>query len=106
MNISHKIKVLSLYRSIFKLHKVKLNELQLYLGNEYVRNEFKLHKTAKNPMHISQFMNEWENYLSILKNEKEISKELTNEEKNNLTEEQKKQLEKLKEETLKLYKKE
>ena len=43
-----KIRVLSLYRSILKIHKQKLSREQLYIGNKYVQNEFKLHKTADN----------------------------------------------------------
>jgi hypothetical protein len=43
-----KIRVLSLYRSILRIHKQKLTQEQLYLGNKYVQSEFKLHKTANN----------------------------------------------------------
>jgi hypothetical protein len=43
-----KIRVLSLYRSILRIHKQKLTKEQLYLGNKYVQSEFKLHKTANN----------------------------------------------------------
>ena len=41
-----KIRVLSLYKSILKIHKLKLSKDQLYIGNKYVQSEFKLHKNA------------------------------------------------------------
>lgn len=36
------------------------------LGDEYVRNEFKLHKTAK-AQHVNVFFSAWEDYLVVLK---------------------------------------
>ena len=33
------------------------------LGDAYVRSEFRQHKSASNPNHISQFMAEWRYYL-------------------------------------------
>ena len=33
------------------------------LGNAYVRNEFKLHKSSSNAPQMERFLNEWEQYL-------------------------------------------
>jgi hypothetical protein len=41
-----RILVLSLYRSILKLHAAKLPAYQRYLGDSYVKQEFRLSKTA------------------------------------------------------------
>lgn len=38
--------VLSLYKNILREHQYKLTPEQRYLGDQYVRNEFKLNKKA------------------------------------------------------------
>jgi hypothetical protein len=50
--------VLSLYRNIFKAHKKKLPEDMRKLGDEFVKNEWKLHKNA-DPMFTKQFVAGW-----------------------------------------------
>jgi hypothetical protein len=58
-----KEEVLSLLRSLLRAHKKFLPSEMRNLGDAYVRSEFRLHKSASNPNHISQFMTEWRNYL-------------------------------------------
>ncbi|PVG04911.1 ACN9-domain-containing protein [Serendipita vermifera] len=36
------------------------------LGDDYVKSEFKRHKTADNPIHIMGFLVEWNRYLDQL----------------------------------------
>jgi hypothetical protein len=36
------------------------------LGDDYVKSEFKRHKTADNPVHIMGFLVEWNRYLDQL----------------------------------------
>jgi len=43
---AHKLKVLSLYRNILQLHKTKLLAVQRVLADAYVKQEFRLNKTA------------------------------------------------------------
>ena len=54
----------SLYRQILREHR-HLPVVMRKLGNEYVKSEFKLHKTAK-PAQLLQFINAWESYVKHL----------------------------------------
>ena len=54
---AHMQSVKRLYKIIFQLHK-SLPDGMRELGNSYVRNEFKLHKTAS-PEQTKVFMSEW-----------------------------------------------
>lgn len=54
---AHKQSVKQLYKLIFRLHKSLPQEMR-ELGNNYARNEFKLHKTAS-PEHTKIFLTEW-----------------------------------------------
>ena len=54
---AHKQSVRQLYKMIFKLHKSLPSQMR-ELGDKYVRNEFKLHKTAS-PEHTKVFLTEW-----------------------------------------------
>ena len=54
-----------LYRSILKAHKNRLPPELRKLGNDYVRNEFLAHKSAKDE-HLAPFFKEWEGYPETL----------------------------------------
>ncbi|KAI3656392.1 hypothetical protein MP638_000809 [Amoeboaphelidium occidentale] len=54
-----------LYRSILRLHK-KLPPAMRSLGDDYVKSEFKRHKACEGKF-IPPFMQEWEGYLNVLK---------------------------------------
>jgi hypothetical protein len=56
--------VLRLYRGIRRAHS-KLPPQMRDLGNEYVRNEFQLHKDAQ-PEHLRGFFQQWLDYLTHL----------------------------------------
>lgn len=43
---------LQLYRRILRAHRRKLPGEMRVLGDSYVKNEFRAHKTAENPLHI------------------------------------------------------
>jgi hypothetical protein len=49
---------LRLYKAIMRAHKTVLPEAMRSLGDTYVREEFKLHKTAK-PQHLHGFFTAW-----------------------------------------------
>eukprot|EP00123_Amoebidium_parasiticum_P022087 comp7954_c0_seq1/m.3497 comp7954_c0_seq1/g.3497 ORF comp7954_c0_seq1/g.3497 comp7954_c0_seq1/m.3497 type:complete len:110 (-) comp7954_c0_seq1:419-748(-) len=55
---------LSLYAQILRLHRNMPQELR-YLGDRYVRDEFKRHKNAK-PEFVAQFMQQWQWYAKDL----------------------------------------
>jgi hypothetical protein len=54
-------RALLLYRSLLRTHKKYLPAEMRELGNSYIKNEFKLHKTAR-PDETEQFFVEWEKY--------------------------------------------
>ena len=53
----HRLTVLRLYKTILRLHQSLPHELK-ELGNQYVRDEFRRHKTAQ-PEFVTNFMIEW-----------------------------------------------
>ena len=60
--------VLGLYKSILQAHKRHLPYEMRHLGDTYVRQEFKLHKTVTDQAQLQPFFTAWEDYLSqILK---------------------------------------
>ncbi|AMD19508.1 HCL643Cp [Eremothecium sinecaudum] len=58
---------LQLYRRVLRAHK-NLPIQQRQLGDKYVKNEFKLHKNAENPLHIVGFLASWQDYLHMISN--------------------------------------
>ena len=71
------------------------------LGNSYLKNEFNLHKNAKEE-HLGPFFKEWEEYLETLRRRSgTFGSEMTDEVMDGLSEDQKKQLAQLAEEASK-----
>ncbi|CAG8727502.1 4671_t:CDS:2, partial [Acaulospora colombiana] len=54
-----------LYRNLLRIHRRLPIEMRS-LGDDYVKSEFKRHKTADNPVHIMGFLVEWNRYLDQL----------------------------------------
>jgi hypothetical protein len=68
------------------------------LGDDYVRNEFKQHKTAK-PEQLKMFFTAWDNYLTLMrKQEGTFGRDLDEGTKSALNDEQRKKLNDLKNE--------
>ncbi|CCH58304.1 hypothetical protein TBLA_0A05110 [Henningerozyma blattae CBS 6284] len=67
---------LQLYRRILREHK-NLPQLQRELGNQYLKNEFRLHKDIENPLHIVGFLTSWQDYLSTISNGSWDSEKMT-----------------------------
>ncbi|KAK8182985.1 hypothetical protein BKA81DRAFT_373537 [Phyllosticta paracitricarpa] len=44
-----------LYRRILRAHRNKLDTQMRLLGDEYVKSEFRAHKSVENPMHIVRY---------------------------------------------------
>ncbi|KAK7533661.1 acetate non-utilizing protein 9 [Phyllosticta citricarpa] len=55
-----------LYRRILRAHRNKLDTQMRLLGDEYVKSEFRAHKSVENPMHIIGFLTEWQMYAQQL----------------------------------------
>ena len=65
-----------LYRDILKEHRRKLPPQLRLLGDNFVRHEFKQHKSAK-PEHLSKFYKGWTDYLAMMKkSESNIGKDM------------------------------
>ncbi|KAJ1162113.1 hypothetical protein NDU88_002591 [Pleurodeles waltl] len=60
----HVLQVRSLYKRILLLHRALPLDLKT-LGDQYVKDEFRRHKSA-NPTETKRFMKEWESYASML----------------------------------------
>ncbi|KAJ5603958.1 Complex 1 LYR protein, partial [Penicillium hordei] len=56
---------LQLYRRILRVHR-KLEPEMRVLGDSYVKNEFRAHRSVENPLHIIGFLTEWQLYAQKL----------------------------------------
>ncbi|CAI4057902.1 hypothetical protein SUVZ_02G6130 [Saccharomyces uvarum] len=92
---------LVLYRRILRQHKL-LPTVQKEMGDQYVRNEFKLHKDIDNPLHVVGFLASWQDYLHMISNNKWKDATLTSETLEKLSPEQTVQLYELMKETQKI----
>jgi len=72
------------------------------LGDEYVRSEFRLHKSAK-PEFLSSFFGAWEDYLAMISKQHagQLGADLDEASRAKLSEAQKKKLDELKVEAIK-----
>lgn len=96
-----------LLRSIFRIHRFKLNPQMRELGDKYVLNEFKLHSKVTQESTIKQFYESWEYYLIYLSNQEDkFGRNLAPQEEKVLSEEQKVKLEEFKSEATILLKRE
>ncbi|XP_074543304.1 succinate dehydrogenase assembly factor 3, mitochondrial [Halichoeres trimaculatus] len=64
---AHVSKVRALYKRILVLHRFLPIDLRA-LGDQYVKDEFRRHKTAK-PEEVTNFMTEWKNYKDTLQSQ-------------------------------------
>ena len=97
--MAHRTRVLALYRNILRVHRRVLPQEMRFLGDEYVRDEFKRHKTAS-ATYVRSFLKEWHVYLRDLRKQaraREFGKELDAETLVKLSPEQRQQLDLLKE---------
>jgi len=54
-----------LYRSLLRAHRLLPIEMRA-LGDDYVKAEFRRHKSTTNPVHIIGFLSQWKMYLEEL----------------------------------------
>ncbi|ETI39185.1 hypothetical protein F441_15009 [Phytophthora nicotianae CJ01A1] len=87
--MADRAKVLALYKRILTLHRQKLEPHMRVLGDQYVRDEFKRHKSAASKF-VPPFMQEWEQYAAVMSDKKDrFGQELSAEDKKLLDGEQK-----------------
>lgn len=95
-------RALSLYRSILREHRRRLPPVMRKLGDDYVRNEFRLHKKTTKEEFLNLFFRGWEDYLKKLVTSQggRFGQDLDQEAKKHLSEEQKGKLDELKKHSL------
>ncbi|KAH3687001.1 hypothetical protein WICPIJ_002026 [Wickerhamomyces pijperi] len=89
---------LALYRRILRAHRF-LPSAQQELGNLYVKEEFKAHKSTDNPLYIVGFLTSWQEYLNMISNGGWKEGTLTNSQLEKMSPEQVNQLYELMKET-------
>jgi len=93
---------LPLYRAILRAHHRKLPQELRYLGDQYVKKEFKDHKKIDNPLHIVGFLTEWQDYLKQIDGGSWLHGKLSKEDLDKMSPEQIGQLHELMEATKKI----
>jgi hypothetical protein len=58
-----------LYRRILRAHRMFLPNQMRLLGDEYVKAEFRAHRSTENPVHIIGFLTEWQMYAQKVEGE-------------------------------------
>ncbi|CAI5760804.1 unnamed protein product [Candida verbasci] len=91
-----------LYRAILRAHVRKLPKDLRYLGDSYVKKEFKDHKKIDNPLHIIGFLTEWQEYLKQIDDSKYLQNKLSKQDLEKMSDEQIGQLYELMEATKKI----
>ncbi|EEY64386.1 uncharacterized protein PITG_02974 [Phytophthora infestans T30-4] len=87
--MADRAKVLALYKHILTLHRQKLEPHMRVLGDQYLRDEFKRHKSAASKF-VPLFLREWEEYAAVMADKKDrFGQELSTEDKRLLDGEQK-----------------
>lgn len=51
-----------LYRRLLRAHRKYLPQEMRLLGDEYIKSEFRAHRSTDNPVHIVGFLTEWQLY--------------------------------------------
>lgn len=93
---------LKLYKAILRAHWRKLPSELRYLGDEYVKAEFKAHKSTDNPLYIVGFLTQWQDYLTSIDGESWQEGKITKDELDKMSPEQVGQLYELMQETQRL----
>lgn len=89
---------LKLYKAILRAHAHKLPAELRALGDQYLKAEFKAHKSIDNPLHIVGFLTQWQDYLKGIDGGDWIDRKLSQEDLDKMTPEQVGQLYELMEE--------
>lgn len=59
-----------LYRRLLRAHRKCLPKEMRLLGDEYVKAEFRAHRSIDNPVHIVGFLSEWQQYAQMVEGDK------------------------------------
>ncbi|TDZ13138.1 Succinate dehydrogenase assembly factor 3 [Colletotrichum sidae] len=59
-----------LYRRLLRAHRKYLPHEMRVLGDEYIKAEFRAHRTVDNPAHLIGFLSEWQLYAQKIEGDK------------------------------------
>ena len=76
-----------LYRRLFRAHRRLPSDLR-FMGDSYIRSEFRLTRSSDNPLHIIAFLSQWRKYLDDLQVEGWKGKKMESEALDRLSPEQ------------------
>ncbi|KAH6675516.1 hypothetical protein B0J14DRAFT_365294 [Halenospora varia] len=65
-----------LYRRLLRAHRKFLPREMRLLGDEYVKSEFRAHRSVENPVHIIGFLTEWQLYAQKLEGDEWIGERM------------------------------
>ncbi|KAK1754920.1 hypothetical protein QBC47DRAFT_382175 [Echria macrotheca] len=65
-----------LYRRLLRAHRKFLPAELRVLGDEYVKAEFRAHRTVENPVHLIGFLTEWQLYAQKIEGDAWIGEKL------------------------------
>ncbi|KAI9502776.1 hypothetical protein GGI25_005857 [Coemansia spiralis] len=60
------VNALHLYRHILRVHRLLPQEMR-FVGDQYVRAEFRNHKTVTDKQYLEPFFSQWTSYLTHMK---------------------------------------
>lgn len=58
-----------LYRRLLRAHRKHLAPEMRVMGDQYIRSEFRAHRSTENPVHIIGFLTEWQMYAQQIEGE-------------------------------------
>lgn len=58
-----------LYRRLLRAHRKHLPSEMRILGDQYIKSEFRQHRSVDNPVHIIGFLSEWQSYAQQIEGE-------------------------------------
>ncbi|KAG7191757.1 acetate non-utilizing protein 9 [Scheffersomyces spartinae] len=93
---------LALYKRILRAHYQHLPQELRFLGDQYVKAEFKAHKHTDNPLHIVGFLTQWQEYLGNIVGDGWLEGKLKQQDLEKMSPEQVGQLYELMQETRKI----
>ncbi|KAL7942295.1 ACN9 domain-containing protein [Trichoderma barbatum] len=65
-----------LYRRLLRAHRKYLPSEMRLLGDEYIKAEFRAHRTVDNPAHLIGFLSEWQMYAQQIEGESWVGEKI------------------------------
>ncbi|KAL7794599.1 ACN9 domain-containing protein [Trichoderma ceciliae] len=81
-----------LYRRLLRAHRKHLPTEMRLLGDEYVKAEFRAHRSVDNPAHLIGFLSEWQMYAQQIEGESWVGEKIDQGKLQKLSDEQIQQL--------------